>query len=96
MDSLCQFAQSTRLNRIFSILKLSYCALGNSGLPREKLCGVYKYVRVLRRGIDALASLTDSELLTLYPELRRVAISVTALRQQRLKRIGEKNVLRCD
>ena len=51
---------------------------------------VYKHVRVLRRGIDALASLTDSELLTLYPELRHVATSVTALRQQRLKRIREK------
>ena len=73
MDSLCQFAQSRRLNRIFSILKLSYCALGNAGLPREKLCGVYKHVRVLRRGIDALASFTDSELLTLYPELRLAA-----------------------
>jgi hypothetical protein len=39
---------------------------------------------------SALASLTDSELLILYPELRHVAISVTALRQQRLKRIREK------
>jgi hypothetical protein len=38
MDSPCQFSQSSRLDRIFSILKISYCALGNFGLPREKLC----------------------------------------------------------
>jgi hypothetical protein len=51
---------------------------------------VYKHVRVLRRAIEALGSLTDSELLTLYPELRHVANRVSVLRQKRLKRIRDK------
>jgi hypothetical protein len=39
MDSHRQLSQSTRLNCVFSILKVSYRALGNSGLSREKLGG---------------------------------------------------------
>jgi len=35
MDGPCQLSQSTRLDRVFSILEVDYCAPGNSGLARE-------------------------------------------------------------
>ena len=35
MNRLCQLSQSTRLDGVFSVLKVSDCALGNSGLARE-------------------------------------------------------------
>src|SRR5262249_52999229 len=39
MDGHCQLLESTRLDGIFSVLKVSYRAFGNSGLPREKVGG---------------------------------------------------------
>jgi hypothetical protein len=37
MDGLCQLSQSTRLDRVFSLLEVHYCAPGNSRLAREQL-----------------------------------------------------------
>jgi hypothetical protein len=36
-DSLCQFAQSTRLDGFLSVLEVYYCALGNSVLARKTI-----------------------------------------------------------
>jgi len=35
VDSLCQLSQSTGLDRVFPLLEVHYCALGNSGLATE-------------------------------------------------------------
>lgn len=32
MGSLCQLSQSTQVDRVSAVRKLSYCTLGNSGL----------------------------------------------------------------
>jgi len=37
MDSLCQLSQSTRLDRVLSLLEAYYRALGNPGLARRQL-----------------------------------------------------------
>jgi hypothetical protein len=42
MDSLCQLAQSTRLDGVLSVLEVYYCALGNPGLARETLGGSWE------------------------------------------------------
>ena len=37
MDGPGQLSQSTRLDRVFSLFEVYYCAPGNSGLAREQL-----------------------------------------------------------
>ena len=41
MDSPYQLSERTRPNRVFSVLKTSYCALGKSGLARKALSGKF-------------------------------------------------------
>jgi hypothetical protein len=53
MDRLCQLSQSTRLDRIFPVFEMSYCALGNFRLARQELrgklfCSCSDFVQIFR------------------------------------------------
>jgi hypothetical protein len=41
MDGPSQLSERTGLNRIFALFKISYCALGKSGIAREALRGKF-------------------------------------------------------
>jgi hypothetical protein len=41
MNSLCQLSERARPNRIFSLLEVSYRALGQSGLAKQPLHGKF-------------------------------------------------------